>query len=1298
MLLATAWCLFRCEAPAVCVGFPVLPPNKLRPESLEPRITPAIAVSPLAVPPTGLELGHAVDFFKASDLITDLESALDLTTDESRQLFVSHDDGVPVIDYADFTNSPDRNLFQSTRDIRASGAPFAANDANDYVIRTHGCLFIPKAGKWTFSVNSDDGFRLRMGAEGAVVAEFTDARAPATSSSTVKIAAPGYYPYELVYFERDGGAEVEFFATGPGQATPRLVGDPAGRIKVFHTDHLIAPLPGRLVGGAPGHAVSFFQGTGLVDSLADADALIATPASAAFTLIDNGVSVVNYQDDEDPGGGNFGNDRDLNAIAGSLFNATGGDDNFAMRATGVLYLPQGGDWRFTVNSDDGFRLHVGGWEVAAFDGTKSASDVNGIFSAAAPGFYPYELVYFEHAAGAGVELSARGPGQDVNVLVGDTANGGLAVFQNVAATPANPASIGLGGLAGGNGFKISGAGEADAAQAGYSVGAAGDVNGDGFDDLIIGVKNATGADIGSGAAYVVFGKAGGFPAGLSGANLDGTNGFVIRGLGHDYDTGASVSGAGDVNGDGFDDLVIGAYDSDVGGPNRGAVYVVFGKADGFAPVLSTAALDGSNGFTILGAANGDNAGFSASGAGDVNGDGFADLIIGAPFAHEGGSERGAAYVVFGKAGGFGASLSLSSLDGSAGFKLSGVANSDRAGRSVSGAGDVNGDGFADLIVGAPYAREGGSERGAAYVVFGKAGGFGASVALAGLDGSAGFKLSGVANDDRAGFSVSGAGDVDGDGFDDLIVGALFAHEGGTNRGAAYVVFGHAGGFGASVALASLDGNAGFKLRGVADFDNAGFSVSGAGDLNGDGFADLIVGAFGADEGGNNRGAAYVVFGRTGGFGASMALSGLDGSNGFKLSGAADNDNAGSSVGGAGDVNGDGFDDLVISALSADEGGTNRGAACVVFGSTAERTMAASPSQTLAPFTIALNARRAVFTDADGDLISLKVSKGTLAPGDFILHAAGLGARLVLLNLSDDGREFSGSNITLTATPQEIDGVLRGNGRADLGTLEATGVRLGTVSISGTLDVINAGNGFDAIESLTLGGLGTAGAKALQQSNLFGSVPLLTVKGDIIAAKLLAGSISAAIVTGTLNAGGVDGAGIFSTSTIGHLSIKGGLLGDAAHRVEISANGTPRPASNGQAKAIKTLTIGGSVEHAHLSAGGEFNADAGLGKVIVKGNWLATDLTAGVSAGVGGYFGDANDTPIPGGNAIVSRIAAITIKGSILATPGTGDIYGIIAQKIGSLKVGGLPVLLTPGASNDLTPLTPGTDLRVREVV
>src|SRR6185369_9375277 len=124
-------------------------------------------------------------------------------------------------------------------------------------------------------------------------------------------------------------------------------------------------------------------------------------------------------------------------------------------------------------------------------------------------------------------------------------------------------------------------------------------------------------------------------------------------------------------------------------------------------------------------------------AGDFNGDGFADLIVGAKFADPHGIYSGASYVVFGKASGLAANLDLSSLDGSTGFKLSGVAAFDYSGGSVASAGDVNGDGFADLIVGAHGADPHGSRSGASYVVFGKASGFAANLDLSSLDGSNG---------------------------------------------------------------------------------------------------------------------------------------------------------------------------------------------------------------------------------------------------------------------------------------------------------------------------------------------------------------------------------------------------------------------------------------------------------------------------------------------------------------------------------------------------------------------------------
>jgi len=181
--------------------------------------------------------------------------------------------------------------------------------------------------------------------------------------------------------------------------------------------------------------------------------------------------------------------------------------------------------------------------------------------------------------------------------------------------------------------------------------------------------------------------------------------------------------------------------------------------------------NGANGFKLSGDKAGDRSGWSVASAGDVNGDGFADLIIGAPYADSPGSDSGAGYVVFGKAAGFGPNLDLSTLNGANGFKLSGVAAKDLTGVSVASAGDVNGDGFADLIVGAPTAASPGTDSGASYVVFGKASGFGANLDLSSLNGANGFKLSGVAAGDRSGWSVASAGDINGDGFGDLIVGA-----------------------------------------------------------------------------------------------------------------------------------------------------------------------------------------------------------------------------------------------------------------------------------------------------------------------------------------------------------------------------------------------------------------------------------------------------------------------------------------------------------------------------------------------
>lgn len=429
------------------------------------------------------------------------------------------------------------------------------------------------------------------------------------------------------------------------------------------------------------------------------------------------------------------------------------------------------------------------------------------------------------------------------------------------------------------------AGEAADDRAGMTVAGGGDVNGDGFSDLLVGAPRQAAGGSNAGAVYILDGPLSStVDLGSAGAKLVGESGGDRA--------GSALANGGDVNGDGFDDVLIGAAEYDVG---RGAVYLLLGPLAGEIDLASADA-------KFLGTGEQDHFGAALAGGRDLNGDGFHDIVIGAPGASAFDPGEGAVYVFFGPVLG-----ELEAEDADVVYR--GESQADSAGGAVAITSDVDGDGQDEILIGA----DGSGDAGAAYVVAlpaSASGEFNLSAATT--------KVVGEDSGDVAGRAVADAGDVNGDGFGDYLVGAPWHAAGGNRAGAAYLILGPPPGF---LDLANADA----KFVGENPDDAVGISISGGGDTDGDGFSDLLLGAFENDSnGGDSAGAAYLIHGPVTG---TVDLSSSD----AKLHGANLGDKAGWSVAWAGDTNSDGLDDLVVGASFADPGGPSSGAAYLFLG-------------------------------------------------------------------------------------------------------------------------------------------------------------------------------------------------------------------------------------------------------------------------------------------------------------------------------------------------------------------------------
>lgn len=640
-------------------------------------------------------------------------------------------------------------------------------------------------------------------------------------------------------------------------------------------------------------------------TLLGGDNLNATGTSANNKLVGNaGVNILDGGGGSDYLDGAAGDDTLIGGDADKFFGGEGNDVIILSSTTdtSTVTIDGGVDTdtlKFTGSLDltKVSQSAIQGIEVIDFSGgtaskfTASAQDIADLSSSSAELFVLGDandsISFTDMAAFSGLTNIGG-----VDYKVYSYGSSSVYVEDGISASLAVVAQVTLGQAPG---FRISGPSTFDSGFAlrfGTVVDGIGDFNNDGFEDVLI----SSGRD----AAYLLYGQGDAYPFKFSADSAIGSDIAQLAGPSGSW-VGLSFSGLGDFDGDGNIDLVVGASKADLNGADSGGAYVLYGGDPVILGQESLPSMAASDGLIVSGPDAGALAGAyqSVQGGGDFNGDGYDELVIATPDLAS--TADHATYVIFG-APNTPATFTLPTLGAGNGFKFT-AASGSQLGATVASAGDLNGDGYDDVVIG--------DNSSSAHIIFGGSS-VPASITAGSLNGSNGFNISGV----RA--VLSSGGDFNGDGYDDLLVADNFA-------GMAYVVFGKSGGFGTNLDVSSLNGSNGFAIQ-ASNIGGPGAGGCLTGDYNADGFDDVLIGV----PSGIGTGSALLIYGHAGIADALVTANELNGLNGLRITGVSSADRAGDGIGAA-DINGDGFDDILVGSTYGEGDATDSGTLDVIYG-------------------------------------------------------------------------------------------------------------------------------------------------------------------------------------------------------------------------------------------------------------------------------------------------------------------------------------------------------------------------------